>query len=283
MEDDSAAPTFPARLHVLLAAKSHQAVVVRRGPAKSVCLVGWDRKSDTFEEGQWLRGRVYERRCDLSPDGAHFIYFAMNGHWGSETGGSWTAISRPPWLRAIVLLGKGDCWNGGGFFTGPGKYWLNDGYGHKVMRNSRAVTRDNEDPRDCSYGGECPGVYYHRLRRDGWSIGAHEKLESRHQATIFEKSLPRGWVLRKLAHEQIGSDPGRGCYWDSHELENVARGIKIECPDWEWAEFDGGELLFAEAGCLYRVSRPKDERLPEPKLIHDFNSMKFEARAAPYR
>jgi len=41
----------------------------------------------------------------------------MNGHWGSATGGSWTAISRAPWLRALVLFGKGDCWHGGGLFT----------------------------------------------------------------------------------------------------------------------------------------------------------------------
>jgi cytochrome bd-type quinol oxidase subunit 2 len=29
--------------------------------------------------GQWLKGRIYERRSDLSPDGKHLIYFAMNG------------------------------------------------------------------------------------------------------------------------------------------------------------------------------------------------------------
>jgi hypothetical protein len=70
---------FPARLHVLMASQVPKAVVIRRGPAKSVCTVGWDRRSDRFELGQWLRGRIYERRADLSPDGRHLIYFAMNG------------------------------------------------------------------------------------------------------------------------------------------------------------------------------------------------------------
>lgn len=75
---------FPARLHVLLARDTKVGLVIRRGPAKSVCTVLWNRERDTFKLGQWMRGRIYERRCDLSPDGTRFIYFAMNGRWQSE-------------------------------------------------------------------------------------------------------------------------------------------------------------------------------------------------------
>ena len=74
-------------------------------------------KFDATEVGQWLRGRLYELRADLSPDGKYLIYFAMNGHWGSRAKGAWTAISRAPYLTAIALFAKGDCWNGGGLFT----------------------------------------------------------------------------------------------------------------------------------------------------------------------
>jgi hypothetical protein len=70
---------FPARLHVFLARKAKVGLVIRRGPSKSVCTVLWNRERDKFELGQWLRGRIYERRSDLSPDGKYFIYFAMNG------------------------------------------------------------------------------------------------------------------------------------------------------------------------------------------------------------
>lgn len=275
-------PTFPARLHVLLARNASQAVVLRRGPSKQVCSIGWDRRHDTFEEGQWLRGRIYERRCDLSPDGRHMIYFAMNGHWGSATGGSWTAISRAPYLRALVLLGKGDGWHGGGLFTGPDRYWLNDGYGHRVLRDSKELRRDLGHVPSPYYGGECPGVYYHRLVRDGWTY--HEHIEASRQAalTVFEKDLGSGWRLRKLAHEEVGAPVGKGCYWDEHELEHE-RGIRIACPDWEWAERDGNRLLFGSRGGLYRVARPKGDVLEEPTLLHDFNGMRFVARAAPYR
>jgi len=40
----------------------------------------------------------------------------MNGKWESETKGAWTAISKTPYLKAISLFAKGDCWNGGGLF-----------------------------------------------------------------------------------------------------------------------------------------------------------------------
>ena len=59
---------FPARLHVLLAAKAPVGLVFRRGPANAVCTVGWNRETDKFELGQWLRGRIYERRSPESGD-----------------------------------------------------------------------------------------------------------------------------------------------------------------------------------------------------------------------
>lgn len=275
-------PTFPARLHVLLAQGGSRAVVLRRGPSKEVCLIAWDRERNTFEEGQWLRGRIYERRCDLSPDGRYLIYFAMDGRFGGPLGGSWTAISRPPWLRALVLLRKGDGWHGGGLFTGPARYWLNDGYGHHVVRDSKQLQRDLEHRPPHYFGGECPGVYYNRLLRDGWRLIEHTDADRSKGLTLFDKDLGGGWRLRKRAHEQVGAPIGKGCYWDEHELEHEGRGLRIACPDWEWAERDRDHLLYTSGGCLYRVARPRADALDPPKLLHDFNPMKFVARPAPY-
>ena len=78
----------PPRLHVLLARDASTAVVIRRGPARHTAVIGWERNSDTFRLGQWLYGRIYERRSDLSPDGKHLIYFAMNGRWHSTAKGT---------------------------------------------------------------------------------------------------------------------------------------------------------------------------------------------------
>src|SRR5437660_5414220 len=150
---------FPARLHVLLASKAPRSVIIRRGPSNSVCTILWDCLCDRFQLGQWLKGRIYERRSDLSPDGKYLIYFAKNAKWSSETKGSWTAISRAPYLKAIALFAKGDCWNGGGLFTGNRTYWLNDGYGHTVLRDTVEVRRDLQFRPSEQFNSECLGVY----------------------------------------------------------------------------------------------------------------------------
>src|SRR4051812_15030832 len=59
----------PPRLFFLLARKSPTAVIFRRGPSDWVQLIRWNTQTDDFEPGQWFHGRVYEHRCDLSPNG----------------------------------------------------------------------------------------------------------------------------------------------------------------------------------------------------------------------
>lgn len=267
----------PARLHALLASRAPVGVVLRRGPSNAVCPVLWERDTDTFRLGQWLRGRIYERRADLSPDGRHLIYFARNGRWSSETKGSWTAVSRAPWLKAIALYGKGDCWQGGGLFTSNTRYWLNGGCCHFVLKESREVRVDTQFAPPMGYGGECPGVYYPRLQRDGWIL----RMRVEPDVTVFEKALPGGWTLRKFAHAEVGAPPGKGCYWDEHELECPRRGVLRVFPEWEWAEWDRKTLVWAAGGCLWRAALGA-EGPQEARLLHDFNPMRFEAREAPY-
>ena len=72
------AERIPARLHVILAREAPKAVVFRKGPSNRVCTVGWDLEHDTFTPGQWLKGRIYEYRSDLSPDGELLLYFAAD-------------------------------------------------------------------------------------------------------------------------------------------------------------------------------------------------------------
>jgi hypothetical protein len=270
---------FPARLHVLLARNTKVGVVIRRGPSKSVCTILWDRQRDTFKLGQWMRGRIYERRCDLSPDGRMLIYFAMNGRWESETKGSWTAISRVPFLKAISLFAKGDCWHGGGLFLSDREFWLNDGHGHTELKSSNRLKRSaNGRPPDY-FGGECLTVYYNRLRRDGWAM--HD--EEYQGATLFEKKLPKSWRLRKLAFAEstIGAPPGQGCYWDAHELRHESTNTVLAFPEWEWVDYVDGRLVWAVEGQLRAAYLGRGELLRE-KLLYDFNGMKFEAIKAPY-
>lgn len=279
--------TFPPRLHVLFASQTREAVVLRRGPSHHIATVAWDRERDRFTLGQWMKGRIYERRSDLSPDGKHLLYFAMNGHWSSASRGSWTAISRAPYLRATGFFTKGDCWHGGGHFLatehkGKSRYWLNDGYGHRVVRQTTEVTREPTYRPSPSFGGECPGVYYHRLMRDGWSYLKHDEGVKWKGVDVFEKPLEHGFRLRKLAHCVTRPPPGKGCYWDEHVVI-APDGTERREPDWEWAELDGTRLVFAKDGVLWASRFDRRGALAEPEPLFDFNPMKFEAIEAPYR
>lgn len=272
--------TFPPRLHVLMARDADTAVVIRRGPSRCTAFVGWNRSTDEFHVGQWLKGRIYERRCDISPDGKHLIYFAMNGLWQEEAMGSWTAISRAPYLKALTLLVKGDCWNGGGLFIDSGAYWINDGYGHTLRHDDSGLRRSSDYPGAAYYGGECPGVYYIRLLRDGWSMAAYDDEAPGGVHAVFEKRISDHWTLRKLAHATIAHGPGRGCYYDTHQL--IGRnGAVLERDSWEWAEVDGGRVVWASQGCLY-AGRMLAEGMHGEKLLFDFSGLQFEPVQAPY-
>jgi len=270
---------FPARLHILLASKAPLGLVFRRGPANAVCTVGWNRATDEFELGQWLRGRIYERRADLSPDGRHLIYFARGGLRHQETKGSWTAISRAPWLHAVTLFGKGDCWQGGGLFTSNRKFWLNGC--HFVVRESSEATQDEQYKPAGFFGAECPSVYYRRLLRDGWALDMAVGPGRVGHCTVFTKVLPHGWILRKFAYADVAHPVGAGVYWDEHELEHPERKALLSAPAWEWAERDGSTLVWAEKGVLHRALLNPSGPV-SAKVLYDFNPLRFEARKAPY-
>ena len=272
---------FAARIHILLASDASIGLVIRRGPSKSVATMLWNRRNDTFELGQWLKGRIYERRSDLSPDGKHLIYFALNGKWQSTVGGSWTAISRAPYLKAIALFAKGDGWHGGGIWTGTTSYWLNDGYGHQVVYDTTSVRRDLTHPTVTDFGGECLGIYYPRLLRAGWKLIDRIPVAKWKHQDIFEKSIGKGWVLRKIAHAEVGSLEGKGCYWDEHELVNQSKAMVITCPQWEWADLDGDRLVWAENGKLHTTNM-KPSGLGHQVELFDFNQMSFTPIKAPY-
>jgi hypothetical protein len=273
--------SVPPRLHVLLARESSSAVVFRRGPTRYTATIGWDRRRDTFRVAQWLYGRIYERRADLSPDGKHLIYFAMNGRWTSPVKGSWTAISRAPYLKAVSLYAKGDCWHGGGLFQSRSAFWLNDGYGHETMAEDRRLSRVTTYPWHEYYGGECPGVYYIRLQRDGWAMKDPSPDGNGGQVTVFEKRISSHWLLRKEAHATINHPVGRSVYLDTHHLHNTRTNEVVAKEAWEWADLDGDRIVWTANGCLF-AGRIGQNGLRAEKQLFDFGSLQPEKLAAPY-
>jgi len=272
----------PARVHILVARESKKAIIIRRGPAKQVCILLWDRNNDTFKVSQWLKGRIYERRSDIAADGKHWIYFAANYKYKNETKGTWTAIARVPWLKALTLYGKGDGWFGGGLMLKGQEFWLNDHecLDHFLMFESSEVKKSKGYKPKNSYGGECLNVYYNRLQRDGWS---YIKYDEDKCVTIFEKKFSTGWIFRKIAHHGGQEKDRQGVYWDEHELED-SNGKIIVLSNWEWAEYLDNEYIFyIKKGCLYKLKVSTNYDIKKDSIfVHDFNDYKFKELKAPY-
>lgn len=328
---------IPARLHVILAREAPKAVVFRRGPSGQVCTLGWDLETDTFAMGQWLKGRIYEYRSDLSPDGELMIYFATDyrhpdtiqqyaeklreekfgpiergsGDWEGvsrrvkerkrqleeinqaesakldrfaaspeASSPSWTAISRAPYLKALDLWFNGTAWNGGGLFLDNKKVWLNaPAPGIATLRRARFELKldvSQDFPFETYYGGECPGVYFHRLVRDGWTA-KHQGENS----IVYEKPLAFGWALQKLFASGAPRN-GYGVYWERHRIINPARRLKVDGAGWRWADYDAprNRILYAKNGMLFAL--PVAEDFGAPVMLRNFNDMKFEPLKAPY-
>jgi len=164
---------LPARLFMIPARKSPKVVIFRRGPTKWVQLVTWNTDTDDFQFGQWFHGRIYEKRCDLRPDGSLLIYCAhkvsirtLNDR---EVGDFWTAISEPPFFFFFSLWPMSGSWDGGGLFKDNKTILLN----HKP---EAAQPHPDHQPRgvhvllkESEYGGNEP-IFSERLERDGWNL-----------------------------------------------------------------------------------------------------------------
>jgi hypothetical protein len=117
-------------LELIHAASAPISVILRRGPSKHVCCILWNRARDEFEVGQWLRGRIHAHKSNLSPDGTHLVYAAIDPR-SARTYSRWTAISRPPFLTALALWPHRTTWVGGGRFLDPRHYYLFEGPGQR--------------------------------------------------------------------------------------------------------------------------------------------------------
>lgn len=267
-------PTVPCRPSVLLARTAPIAVVLRRGPTKWVQLVRWQTDCDRFEAGQWFKGRIYERRCDLSPDGSLLVYFAskINRRTLADSGYTyaWTAISRPPYFTALALWPKGDCWHGGGLFLGQRHVWLN----HKPeVATPHPKHRPQElkvEPNPIAAGEDWP-VWSRRMERDGWVLAQKGVFTSTRngwkteRSEVWEKKSPTTSIALKRSTDAISFRHSGGPYLESFRLMG-ATGERLP-KDASWADWDqNGRLVFARAGKIF-AGAIENEEIVERELI----------------
>jgi hypothetical protein len=283
------------RLYAVLAREAPVGVIFRRGPSKQVRLIRWNLADDSFEPGQWFKGRIYERRCDLSPRGDMLIYFAAKHRPPLY---SWTAISRPPWLTALALWPKGDCWAGGGLFKSGQAVLLNHWPSQRQLAEGFCLPPAVEvEPLGDRPGcGEDDPIEGTRLSRDGWTLACPGKLLAAQdrESLRWSFSLDRVWqkpepsnvryVLRMLVRG-IGESDGPWYRLD-HEVVDAEGRIRVDLPETDWADWDrNGDLLFGRAGALFRLPAPVisrgDEFGEQACRLADFSDMTFEEIVAP--
>ncbi|SUS05885.1 conserved hypothetical protein [uncultured Defluviicoccus sp.] len=270
------------RIWVILARDSDVAVVLRRGPSKQVLLIRWHRRTDTFYPGQWFKGSLYPLRCDLSPSGERFLYFAADFQ---QPYYSWTAVSRPPYLTALALWPKGDCWGGGGQFAREDRIVLNHRPAEMALADPfRLPSSVTVVPFGARSGwGEDSPLHDSTLERDAWVLADPGKATSHKRKAPIGYSFdpPRTWSKPNPCFGTLSlrfmltGYFRRGGPKRVTEAALVTGGESTGLGEVDWADWDThGDLLFARDGCVYR-QRVEPNRLGDAVCILDARTHRF--------
>ena len=281
----------PCRLYGLLAREAPVAVLLRRGPTRRVQLILWHTDTDTFEEGQWFYGRIYEWGCDLSPDGTLFLYLARKAETSdrrrSRITHKWTALSYPPYFTALAIWPAGDTWDGGGMFLSSRSIWLcydrrhleKRTYRHIIIEASFRPERFREHSLRDGWEMVEPGEFGRERVPDGVPGQGLRMRAITHRPMIWRKYRPdhRYCLVTELYRERDFSFEPLVYLVDeaSQKQELIEEATWI---DWD----QQGRLVFARAGKLFASL----DTLGHPLTMHelaDFNSNTPESVIAPYR
>jgi hypothetical protein len=122
------------RLYLYFATENDTALILLRAARREWAMILWDRATDSFVDGQWLRKQIEPGACALSPDGAHFLYFVTHGMAPRDSDTrpgahrrlwhSYTAIGRPPWFTALGVFPHGSASRGGATFLDSRHFWV---------------------------------------------------------------------------------------------------------------------------------------------------------------
>lgn len=212
------------RCYAIVAREAPVAIIFRRGPSAVVQLVKWNLEDDTFEEGQWFKGRIYERRADLSPSGKYLIYFAAKYRGPMY---SWTAVSKPPYLTAVALWEGMGAWGGGGLFDDDKNVQLN----HSITRMKLSDTCElpasvNVTPCGADSGsGEDSPVMDMRLERDGW-------VQTEFGEPTYKFDVYNSFDRLQDAQETYGFLEGAQIWYENlkEDERNRVEELKLETP-----------------------------------------------------
>lgn len=269
----------PGRLFVYLACEAPLAVVLRRGPTDWARLSLWHTDTDRFEHGQWIKGRVYERRSDLSPDGRLFAAFVRQSG-GRVTGGAdtWVAVSRPPYFSALAVWFVGGTYHTGAFFPGPRALWLGFQPETPPDVGSVAPWLRIVPPPDIAYVDGTNEwtdrtVHFNRLLRDGWEL-----LEKNAFRTLWRRPHPALPMTLHMMQSFEGYQGPHGGYLVEYSVSREDGAPETVIGAADWADWDQrGRLVVAREGRV--LHWPIEQGTPQ--VLADFSDQQPDPQPAP--
>jgi hypothetical protein len=240
----------------IIARRASKAVLFRRGPSKWCQLILWHTDTDKIERGQWVKHRIEERWCDLSPDGKLLVYSARDGRQSrkhEKRHEKWTAVSVPPYFTALALWPVAGLGYSVGFFESDRDLVIHGFTGDAAKEFSRIplkvqgskplwaqLTRTELPP---SFGIEV----LHRIKHYGWQYNK--------DSGFLERESKRGrWRL---------------CWKREYAVSLSGEPVRLEGAD--WADIDHRDrLVFTRRGKLFAAK--VTTKGMEEKELADFNA-----------
>jgi hypothetical protein len=251
-----------ARIFLLCARQAPVVVAIRRKPTRWFHILRWDTRTDQIEHGSWFYGRIYEKRCDLSPDGEWLVYFASAQHASDFP--TWTGLCRPPWLKTVAESEGIGTWLGGGFWRDAHTLLVN-GCGELTAPEGQEAERGlhlpfrieghqwNRDPGDLE-------VLSHRLDRD-WQpdeAASAPRTLSKPSGNWSMRGVTWTWVRQPTPRHPALRATGPYGMQSGFRFELECHGGFLDGAD--WCDYDAlGQLVFSREGALHRCE-PNDVR-----------------------
>lgn len=249
------------------------------GEPRWTCLLRWNWKARTVEEGAWTTMHIRAHRCTLSPDGEFFLYHAegpTDGPFSGFFGGAF-AVSRVPWFSALT---NPRTWGPGG--GGESRDALTDSDQETLwamFKEWPAYVRDEHWPRHLG---------------PGWT-----SLVIEHAATLGIQIGGRGHLaaISELGGTDLSLvavvDAGRSKWsvWhDDIRYFLISRSAPSRPPQFmqgtRWLHAaEGGHLLLADDQAVLKVVRfdhkNKMDQVPTTVFEHSIQALTPTPRAAP--
>ena len=201
-----------------------------------------------------MKGRVYERRSDVSADGSLFAAFIrQSGPTGSReppSAETWVAVSRPPYFTALAVWFVGGTYYTGAFFPDRSSLW--HGFQEQPPDiGSVPAWLETTPPLDIAYIDRTNEwtdrtVHFNRLLRDGWQKTADDGPYT----TTWERQHPGGPLRLRMRHRFEDFSVYGGPYVVQY---SVCRpdAAEADLGQATWADWDQqGRLVLARDGRL---------------------------------